>query len=326
MMQPLFTIIVPVYKVELYLDRCVSVLLNQTFENIEIILVDDGSPDNCPSLCDAYANADSRVRVVHKKNGGLSDARNVGIIEATGKYIIFIDSDDYIDIDACERLIPYTVNGFDIIQIDAFIEYENLENRRGTINPTSYGILKWANSDKIYLGQEFLKSGLEKRCMPMNSWLYVFRRFFLIEFGLKFKFGILHEDEQFTPRALLKAKTVINPGIQMYHYIIREGSITQSKDLRKNCADLYDTCWELAHSFNDIEQNLRDRFYDVLVTKYLSIFYVGKIYRYGKEYIHKDFVKLYAKSRRNKLKARVFCFSPRIYCYTNLILKSLLIR
>lgn len=101
---PLITIIVPIYKVENYLDKCVYSIIQQTYTNLEIILVDDGSPDNCGNICENYRKKDSRIKVIHKENGGLSDARNVGINSATGKYIAFIDSDDYIAINYIEEL------------------------------------------------------------------------------------------------------------------------------------------------------------------------------------------------------------------------------
>lgn len=97
MNKPLISVIIPVYKVEEYLDECVQSVLNQTYKNLEVILVDDGSPDRCPQMCDEYAKADNRVKVVHKQNGGLSDARNAGLEIATGDYIGFIDSDDFIE-------------------------------------------------------------------------------------------------------------------------------------------------------------------------------------------------------------------------------------
>lgn len=92
MENPKVSIIVPIYNVEKYLDRCMESLLNQTLEDIEIIMVDDGSPDNCPKMCDEYAKKDARIKVVHKKNGGLADARNAGLDVATGKYVAFVDS------------------------------------------------------------------------------------------------------------------------------------------------------------------------------------------------------------------------------------------
>ena len=95
-MNDLISVIVPIYKVEKYLQKCVDSILAQTYSNLEIILVDDGSPDRCGELCDEYAEKDGRIRVIHKKNGGLSDARNAGIDVAAGKYLAFVDSDDYI--------------------------------------------------------------------------------------------------------------------------------------------------------------------------------------------------------------------------------------
>ena len=97
MSSPLVTIVVPIYNVEKYLTRCVDSIINQTYQNLEIILVDDGSPDNCPRICDEYAKKDSRIRVIHKENAGVGMARNTGIENATGKYICFFDSDDYIE-------------------------------------------------------------------------------------------------------------------------------------------------------------------------------------------------------------------------------------
>ena len=96
MKNDLISIIIPVYKVEKYLEKCIESVLKQTYTNLQIILVDDGSPDNCGKICDEYAKKDSRIEVIHKANGGLSDARNVGISKAKGRYIGFVDSDDYI--------------------------------------------------------------------------------------------------------------------------------------------------------------------------------------------------------------------------------------
>lgn len=100
----LISVIVPIYKVQDYLDECIESIINQTYSNIEVILVDDGSPDRCPQMCDEWAKRDSRIRVVHKKNGGLSSARNAGIDVAKGEYISFVDSDDFICKDALQNL------------------------------------------------------------------------------------------------------------------------------------------------------------------------------------------------------------------------------
>ena len=103
-MQPKISVIIPVYKVEKYLDRCVNSVLNQTLKDIEVILIDDGSPDGCPAMCEEYKKKDNRVRVIHKENGGLGYARNSGLEIATGEYIAFVDSDDFIEEDMYESL------------------------------------------------------------------------------------------------------------------------------------------------------------------------------------------------------------------------------
>lgn len=107
MWMPTFSIIVPVYKTEKYLEKCIDSILKQTYEDFELILVDDGSPDKCPFICDEYKKKDSRIKVLHKKNGGASSARNQGLCMAMGKYIWFVDSDDYIEPDALQELSDF---------------------------------------------------------------------------------------------------------------------------------------------------------------------------------------------------------------------------
>lgn len=118
--------IVPVYKVEKYLDQCVGSILGQTFKNFELILVDDGSPDLCPKMCDEYAKSDSRVKVIHKVNAGVDEARNTGIEVAQGEYAYFVDSDDWIEPDAAQRLYRYAKKtGADCVMTDCLICFEN---------------------------------------------------------------------------------------------------------------------------------------------------------------------------------------------------------
>ena len=104
-MTPEISIIVPIYKVEAYIHKCVNSILNQTFKNFELILVEDGSPDKCGEICDEYAKKDSRVVVIHKENGGVSSARNIGLKKAVGKYISFIDPDDYLELNYYDELL-----------------------------------------------------------------------------------------------------------------------------------------------------------------------------------------------------------------------------
>jgi len=114
----LFSIIVPVYNVAEYLPKCIFSLANQTFRNIEILLIDDGSSDSSGIICDDFAQKDERIKVIHKENGGLSDARNVGIMSATGDYVLFVDADDFIDNDLCRQLSAITNMEPDVLVID----------------------------------------------------------------------------------------------------------------------------------------------------------------------------------------------------------------
>ena len=100
----LISVIVPIFKVESYLGKCIDSILSQTYKNIEIILVDDGSPDSCPQICDLYSEKDNRIKVIHKNNGGLSDARNAGLIVSKGEYVCFVDGDDFVETEYVERL------------------------------------------------------------------------------------------------------------------------------------------------------------------------------------------------------------------------------
>lgn len=309
----LFSMIVPIYKVEKYLVKCVESLINQTFVDIEIILVDDGSPDKCPQICDKYAKQDSRIKVIHKTNGGLSDARNVGIINAEGEYIIFVDSDDYIDKDACERIALYVKQQPDVIVTDGIVE-------GGTSNLLHYKVL----IGKEYLGIDYIKESIINGNLPMAAWLYIYRKSFLIDNHLLFKKGIFHEDEQFTPRALLKAKKVIYSDIAHYHYVLRENSIMTSSDKRKNAIDLFNTCLELEEEYNKISDNiLKDYLLDSLVNKYLSLYQMGALYKYGEDFIHKEFIRKNAKLTKTKFKACLLCFSPVLYWYVNDISKKM---
>ena len=119
----LISVIVPVYNVEKYLDKCVQSIVNQTYKNLEIILVDDGSTDHCPALCDEWAKKDERIQVIHKKNGGLSSARNTAIDVISGEYVIFVDSDDWIDLDMIASMLEFAeTNDADIVSGGFYFE------------------------------------------------------------------------------------------------------------------------------------------------------------------------------------------------------------
>lgn len=290
------------YHVEEYLTRCVESIVNQTYRDIEIILVDDGSDDNCPTLCDEYALKDKRIKVIHKKNGGLSDARNAGLDIATGDYVIFVDSDDYIETDTCQKLLEFTCDNNDIIIGDAVVE--------GGIDR-----LEHIKESSIIDGETYLLKALESGHAPMAAWLNIYSRTFLIQYGLKFKFGILHEDEEFTPRVLLHAKKIVISGVKFYHYIIREDSITTQKNKKKNIIDFYSTCEELAEMYKTIKfKKLRMHLLNSLVSKYLTLYVTANAYEYGKDFYHKSFIYKNARTLKTRIQSIVYCISPRGYC------------
>ena len=130
MKNPLISIIVPVYKTEQYLDRCLDSIVNQTYKNLEIILVDDGSPDNCPQMCDEWKTKDSRIRVIHKENDGLANARNSGIEIASGDYMMFADSDDFLEKDMIDFLLNLSLKyDADVSRCGFYFDYENGEKK-----------------------------------------------------------------------------------------------------------------------------------------------------------------------------------------------------
>lgn len=304
---PLISIVVPVYKVEQLLDKCVRSLLEQTYSNIEILLVDDGSPDRCPEMCEDYAKMDSRIRVIHKQNGGLSDARNIGIQNAKGLYILFVDSDDSITLDACEQfsVILTSQANVDIVVGNAkVIQNETIsEIRHSTV--FLYPIT----------GEEYLKAELRANTMHAPAWLNLYRREFLLDNGLWFKVGLLHEDIQFMPRVFLKAKSVIGTDIFFYLYYIREGSITNFKDLTENAFHIINTCFELEQIIKDIKDKyLRKLLEDFLVSKYFHAINIGKLFdkRYRK-YISKRFLVRNTSSLKNWIRVILLVINIQLY-------------
>ena len=207
-MEPLISVIVPIFRVEAYLRRCVDSILAQSYQNLEILLVDDGSDDGCPAICDAYAEQDARVRVIHKKNGGLSDARNAGIDVATGDYFGFVDSDDYIHPDMFLRLVEKAMEtGADLVRcgrakVDA--EEQILEQTGAFPN-------------QVLTQMEALNYMIDSHTgATVGIWLGLYRRELFD--GLRFPVGRIHEDEYLTPRLLLACQTVSYIDDVLYYY------------------------------------------------------------------------------------------------------------
>lgn len=215
-MKPIISIIVPIYNVEKYLPKCIESILNQTFKEFELILVDDGSPDNSGAICDKYAEKDKRIRVIHKANGGLSSARNIALDTAIGEYIGFVDSDDYIDKYMYENLYKLCVETNSDIGVCNFVRELNGEIR----NKEFKLIVKEFNN--LEAMRELFK-GILYRFSACNK---LFKRECINE--IRFPEGRIHEDLSTTYKVFSNAKKVVYTSYGGYIYIKRENSILTS--------------------------------------------------------------------------------------------------
>ncbi len=236
----LISIVVPVYKVEEYLERCIKSILYQTYGNIEVILVDDGSPDNCPAICDEWKEKDSRIRVIHKKNGGLSDARNVGLKLAEGTYVAFIDSDDYIhpqfieclyfimkremaDVVSCSYK---RVNEDSCLTLTSDICCESIQIKQLTeITPANIGIQAW---NKLYKKSLFDK--------------------------VQFPVGKIHEDVGIWYEMIYYAKKIAAISEELYFYCENPTSIMRRVYTMKHM-DLIDVIYMQYIKFKELREN-----------------------------------------------------------------------
>lgn len=300
-----FSIIVPVYNVESYLNNCLESLIKQTYKNIEILLIDDGSSDQSPKICDEFSERYENIIVFHKENGGLSEARNYGLKKASGDYILFVDSDDYISEDTCYNFLQILKNSEADIVTGNCVRVEN--------NKQTYELFD--QTVKINDGQEFIKSQLLNKTFHVAAWRNVYKRVFLLTNNLYFKKGIYHEDEQWTPRVFLSAERVINTDIVFYYHIIREGSITQQKNQRKNGLDLIFIYKDLKSTYSKLEDPfLQKLLYDSLIQIYLAGIYKTKTsVKVEKDDI--EFLKKFVLSKGNKFKVILLSLNKKLFYY-----------
>ena len=218
----MISVIVPVYNVEKYLSRCVDSILHQTYKDFELILVDDGSSDKCPQICDDYAQYDQRVRVIHKENGGLSDARNVGTEAAKGEYLIFIDSDDWIRQDSLEVLVSAAEKYDAQVSLARFIlVFEDEEQPDMKIG---------CALDRCLSGGDALKEILYGRLFGTTACGYLIKTD--VARAYPFPIGKYNEDDFTTFNYYLASKTVAVIDADLYYYFQRSGSIMHREDIR----------------------------------------------------------------------------------------------
>lgn len=260
MSKPIVSVVVPVYNVELYLARCIESILEQTLKEIQIILVDDGAKDSSSQICDEYAEKDSRIQVIHKENGGLASARNAGIKVAEGKYLLFVDSDDWIDKDTIQQLTDIAERE-DVDFVRFRPVYANWPNHED-------GTLCDFGTEKILHEGKYFKEDIIRDIYPIlfatpeltlgpivAAWRSLYRKSFIDENSLLFD-----EEVRYSEDAIFSAKVVMASnsfyyldGGRYYHYFYNPSSITKSFR-----ADRWDSCKNLMNCFNQYFLNHKD--------------------------------------------------------------------
>jgi glycosyltransferase involved in cell wall biosynthesis len=217
-MEELISVIIPVYKVEDYIRRCVDSVLKQTYGNLEIILVDDGSPDRCGEICDEYAAKDNRVVSIHKKNGGLSDARNAGMDVCKGEYITFLDSDDWVASDYIERLYRLLKDTAAGISACSFIKTSDEDTEPDS---STEEVRVFSNTEALDKMES--NTDIQLYVQLVVAWGKLYKRS-LFE-GVTYPVGKLHEDEFTTYKVIYRAERIALTSAQLLHYWQREDSI-----------------------------------------------------------------------------------------------------
>ena len=312
--QKLVSIIIPIYKVEQYLIDCIQSVCSQTYKNIEIILVDDGSPDNCGKICDDYAKRDKRISVIHKENGGLSDARNKGIDIARGDYITFVDSDDYVETTFIEEL--YNA-----------IEKNNSDISICNINVVDENGKKISNlgfKDNIIVdGKQILKEICEQKNIVESivAWNKMYSSKFFKQY--KYPVGKIHEDEFLTYKILYQTKRVSVINKYLYNYRKNNQSIV-GKEFNQQRLDLLEA---LSERLEFYKNNKEDYFYLMTLKIYLNqlIEYYIKTKKYIQNskiilqdlknkynIIYKEYIMMKDISVKAKAKAIIFKHCPNL--------------
>lgn len=287
--QPLISVIVPVFKVEKYLEKCVNSITNQTYKNLEIILVDDGSPDNCPKMCDDFAKKDKRIKVVHKQNGGLSDARNAGTDISTGDLIMYVDSDDYIELNTIELLHK------NMVETDSDISFA----KYAIVTETDEGIHVTGNNLRVFSADEALMRFVEdERPHFIVAWCKLMKR--EIVGDIRYPVGRFHEDEYVTYKLFDRAKKIVLTEDTLYRYLHRAGSIMSQRRL-KNEVDILDAYIERQNYFKDNKPEIygdfkRDIFH-FFIYPYMRVMSSNKISKEQKKSYKKQVLSLKGKDK-----------------------------
>ena len=312
--QPLISVIVPVYKAEDYLHKCVQSICNQTYKNLEIILIDDGSPDRCGEMCDAFAKEDARIRVFHKENGGQSSARNLGLNNMTGEYVGFLDSDDWIEPDMYSHLYGLIEkHNAQIACCGVCLDYPN--GRVSHFNP----LYPEDNQLRIFTTNEALRETLQNIRVTYSPCDKLYHKD--IFDGMRMTEGKIFEDMEILPKLVERAQIVVYDPTPKYHYIMTETStIRGTYNLRRMTEA--DIVREKAEDYKVRHPDLYDEAMGRYIATCLSIIHQSKgladCAARRKELIHQMRGKLPGSakktlSKKEKLKLLTLRISPAAY-------------
>ena len=264
--ESLISIIVPIYKVERFLPQCIDSILAQTHQNIEIILVDDGSPDQCPRICDTYAKLDPRITVIHKPNGGVSDARNAGIEIAQGDYIGFVDSDDYIHPQMYEKLLHVLEDNNADMSMCSFESVDISGNPLPKNNPIKTEILSHRE------GLRKIKN--ESTWQYLILWNKLYKKELFAE--IRFPAGKINEDQFVAHKIFDFCQKTASIQEKLYYYVQRNNSITSTQLTVKNFDDVEALCDRVHYyeqkGYFDLQEPLANYLYDRYITIRLTVY------------------------------------------------------
>lgn len=241
----IFDLIIPIYNLDDYLDDCLNSILRQTHTGFRALMIDDGSTDQSPLIAQAYAARDPRFLYFRKENGGLSDARNLGLTKVTSDYLLFIDGDDRLRADALETVDrEIGIHPVDILEFNGWIVKNGQKIRPVNTRPLDVGIVK--------NGRNYLLDSVKNRSLTTQVWTKAVKSRLIFQHRHFFAKGLLHEDELWTPRAYFLADTVRYIDEHLYDYIQREGSITHQQDQSKNIRDKKKIFCQLEHYYKSL--------------------------------------------------------------------------
>ena len=276
---PFISVIIPVYNVEKYLRQCVNSVLEQKLDDIEIILIDDGSPDGSPAICDEYADKYKEVRVIHKKNGGLSSARNEGILAAKGEYLIFMDSDDWWNPEIDVREMLSEVRRYSDVEMFLFTSYDYVEGQ-GMFKRNEHCNLKYIRTDSV---KNYYEDLLNNGNLEVSACTKIIKKKFLVDHELFFKEGLLSEDNHWMLRLLRELKFVHILDKELYICrTTRQDSITHTIK-KKNIEDLLTIIDESIHYYQNNKISVELKQLELCYVSYLWFSALGLCSKLNRE-------------------------------------------